>query len=246
MRHLKAEPALVMLGASLFQIRVDIESYSPTSPVTSRTRKVKCDRQDACSRCIKHDIECAYDEIPNRRGPDRAPRRRRLSKLQQAQQRRNDNEDPSTSRSRADPSIQAQNTQNFTMVAYVPPAQGQTPSSSRRRGRDSSATRTASPETKPPTDSPLSSAPEREADDVQVDEDLNSSSGRSSVVHRTSGNGHSSPSSEVLRSESSSISSNPSLQFYRRTWWGLLVSAYSPTTDDPWVSSISRSYVVDS
>jgi hypothetical protein len=203
---------------------------------SSRTRKVKCDKQDICSRCRGHEIECAYDEMPNRRGPDRTPRRRRRSRFQlQPRHQRNENEDeePPGSCTLGSSSSQPQDTQNFTMVPFVPPAQAQ-PTKRPRDPNSSAAWMAIHVEANVYADPPSGSAQDPETDGVDQDITLHSSSPSTSLTTspRASSSGHPSSSPGPLHSESSSISSNPSLQFYRKTWWDLLLSAYSPVLED--------------
>lgn len=187
-----------------------------------------------------HGIQCVYDENPNRRGPDRTPRRRRRSRLQlQAQRQENEHNEPSSSRSR---NPQPRYAKNLMMVAFVPPAQGRAASLGSsaltyQRDQDSLAAGMAPPiETKVHAVSLLvpSSTQEQEADEVDQDITLRSShsSNSSAISHRASGNSNFYPSPGFLRSESSSISSAPSLQFYRKTWWDSLLRLYSPIADD--------------
>jgi len=203
---------------------------------SSRTRKVKCDKQVICSRCRGHEIECVYDEIPNRRGPDRTPRRRRRPIFQpQARHQRNENEDeePPVSCTLGSSSSQPQNTQNFTMVPFVPPAQGQ-PMERPGDPNSSTAWMATHVEANAYAYPSSGSVQDPETDVVDQDVTLHSSSPSTSLTTspRASSSSHPSSSPGPLRSESSSISSNPSLQFYRKTWWDLLLSAYSPVLED--------------
>lgn len=193
-----------------------------------------------CSRCIKYDIECVYDDLPNRRGPDRAPRRRRRSKLQiQAQQQReNGFGSSSASESPVDPSTSFVNSQSFTTVPYVPPGPNGERSSppTKQQGRHRNG-RSVFPALTSSRDSSSSEASDdvdtqrvRQARPVELIAPPITTISIPEVSQATSS--ASSPSLLNLDIFTNSIGMNPSLQFYRMTWWEMLMSAYSSNTDN--------------
>lgn len=53
--------ATLPAGLSAQQVR-HAEDLKPLSCVICRRRKLKCDRRDPCSRCLKSRVECIYPE----------------------------------------------------------------------------------------------------------------------------------------------------------------------------------------
>ncbi|KAF8322154.1 hypothetical protein DL93DRAFT_2162996 [Clavulina sp. PMI_390] len=196
-----------------------------------RARKVKCDGQEVCSRCLKYDIDCLYDELPNRRGPDRVPRRRRRSKLQiQAQEQRDRNLDsPPSSGSPPSPST--------TFPSSHPALTDPYPSTSSNPQRTRLTTRIVSGSegvrrsvAVASSSSSLSSPPAVSDEDdspherVEIIRPSRTSTRTESLSRTTSSQSNPSNGVTLPRLE---LSANPSLRFYKMSWWEMLMNSYS-------------------
>lgn len=204
----------------------------------SRSRKVKCDGQEICSRCVKYDIQCVYDSVPNRRGPDRVARRRRRSKLQvQADQQKEAAKAASSSAPQASSSrvpAPQRSGQHFTTIPSDPDDdEDEEPSTAIRRTRHRNASGQPLVSTRSQSQrhsqSVSSNAPS-DTDHLAFDRGREPRGSSIIVISSPSGSprGRLPDTPEGMHDYPQNIATNPSLQFYRKTWWEMVMEAYSP------------------